>query len=64
VLAGIIPRAPLWMQRNGLEWLFRLSQEPRRMWRRYLATNSLFIILITREWLRYQFGPLTPKAER
>jgi N-acetylglucosaminyldiphosphoundecaprenol N-acetyl-beta-D-mannosaminyltransferase len=63
VLAGIIPRAPRWMQRSGLEWLFRLSQEPRRMWRRYLVTNSLFIILVIREWLRYQFR-LTPKPER
>lgn len=60
VLAGIIPRAPLWMQRNGLEWLFRLYQEPRRMWRRYLITNTLFILLILREWLRSRVGPATP----
>jgi N-acetylglucosaminyldiphosphoundecaprenol N-acetyl-beta-D-mannosaminyltransferase len=41
--AGTIKRAPLWVQRNGLEWLHRLISEPRRLWRRYLVTNSLFI---------------------
>jgi N-acetylglucosaminyldiphosphoundecaprenol N-acetyl-beta-D-mannosaminyltransferase len=41
--AGTLKRAPLWMQRNGLEWCFRLMQEPGRLWRRYLVTNSLFI---------------------
>jgi N-acetylglucosaminyldiphosphoundecaprenol N-acetyl-beta-D-mannosaminyltransferase len=54
VLAGLVPRAPLWMQRNGLEWLFRLLQEPRRMWRRYLVTNAVFIFLIFRELIRHQ----------
>ena len=34
--------APLWMQRWGLEWLFRLWFEPRRLWRRYLATNAIY----------------------
>ncbi len=43
VLAGWVRPAPMWMQRNGLQWLFRLSQEPRRMWRRYLVYNPLFI---------------------
>jgi N-acetylglucosaminyldiphosphoundecaprenol N-acetyl-beta-D-mannosaminyltransferase len=41
--AGTIARAPPWMQRNGLEWLHRLCSEPRRLWRRYLVTNTLFI---------------------
>ncbi len=41
--AETIVRAPLWMQRNGLEWLHRLCSEPRRLWKRYLVTNSLFI---------------------
>ena len=36
--------APVWMQRNGLEWLFRLLTEPRRLWRRYLVTNTIFLI--------------------
>ena len=52
VMAGAIPRAPLWMQRNGLEWFFRLLQEPGRMWQRYLVTNSLFIPLFLVEWVR------------
>jgi len=58
VLAGVIPRAPLWMQRNGLEWLFRLLQEPGRMWRRYLVTNTRFIILLMKEWIRYRVALL------
>lgn len=41
--AGTKKTAPEWMQRRGLEWLFRLSSEPTRLWRRYLVTNSLFI---------------------
>lgn len=42
--AGTIERAPLWMQRNGLEWLDRLLTEPGRLWKRYLVTNTLFVI--------------------
>lgn len=42
--AGTVARAPEWMQRNGLEWLHRLASEPRRLWRRYLVTNSAFIV--------------------
>lgn len=42
--AGTVPRAPLWMRRRGLEWLHRLLSEPRRLWRRYLVTNTLFIV--------------------
>lgn len=42
--AGTIKRAPLWMQRNGLEWLHRLCSEPGRLWKRYFVTNSLFIV--------------------
>jgi N-acetylglucosaminyldiphosphoundecaprenol N-acetyl-beta-D-mannosaminyltransferase len=41
--AGLKPQAPLWMQRNGLEWLFRLCKEPRRLWRRYLRNNPMFV---------------------
>lgn len=51
VLAGITRRAPLLMQRLGLEWLFRLLQEPRRLVRRYAVTNTAFIIMIARERL-------------
>lgn len=46
VVAGKVKRAPLWMQNNGLEWLYRVIQEPRRMWKRYLVTNSKFAWLL------------------
>ena len=42
--AGTMRRAPAWMQRSGLEWLHRLLSEPRRLWRRYLVTNSIFLV--------------------
>jgi N-acetylglucosaminyldiphosphoundecaprenol N-acetyl-beta-D-mannosaminyltransferase len=42
--AGTSRRAPLWMRQNGLEWLHRLASEPNRLWRRYLVTNSIFVI--------------------
>ena len=43
--AGTVKQAPGWMQNAGLEWLFRLIQEPKRLWKRYLLTNSMFIFL-------------------
>ena len=48
VVAGKSKRAPAWMQRAGLEWFFRLIQEPRRMWKRYLSTNSRFAWLLAK----------------
>jgi N-acetylglucosaminyldiphosphoundecaprenol N-acetyl-beta-D-mannosaminyltransferase len=45
-LTGRKPQAPRWMQRAGLEWLFRLLTEPRRLWRRYLINNPLFVALV------------------
>ena len=42
--AGKVKRAPRWMRDNGLEWLHRLASEPRRLWKRYLVTNSLFVV--------------------
>jgi len=51
--AGVIPQAPLWMQRIGLEWLFRLKTEPRRLWRRYLFHNPRFVFLATLELLKF-----------
>lgn len=51
VVAGVTRRAPLWMQRVGLEWFFRVLQEPRRMWKRYLITNTKFIVLALRDLL-------------
>ncbi len=52
--AGLKPQAPLWMQHSGLEWLFRLASEPRRLWRRYLINNPLFVlhVLLERAGLR------------
>lgn len=41
--AGTVERAPLWWQQHGLEWLYRLLKEPRRMWRRYIIGNALFL---------------------
>lgn len=49
--AGTLRRAPLWMQRCGLEWLYRLAKEPRRLWRRYLHTNSVFVLGALRQLL-------------
>jgi N-acetylglucosaminyldiphosphoundecaprenol N-acetyl-beta-D-mannosaminyltransferase len=49
--AGNIKLAPKWMQDYGLEWFFRLVQEPQRLWKRYLFTNSFFIYLFFKELL-------------
>ena len=49
--AGNIKQAPVWMQQNGLEWLYRLAKEPRRLWKRYLITNSFFIYLFIKKIL-------------
>jgi N-acetylglucosaminyldiphosphoundecaprenol N-acetyl-beta-D-mannosaminyltransferase len=46
--AGTLPQAPRWMQRRGLEWLYRLAREPRRLWRRYLSNNPRFVLRILR----------------
>ena len=56
ILAGVTKRAPIWMQRSGLEWLYRLIQEPRRMWSRYLYTNIIFIKLSLKAILQTRFG--------
>ena len=49
-LAGKTVRAPLWMQKSGLEWLWRLLHEPKRLWRRYLIGNARFLVIAWREW--------------
>jgi len=49
VVAGKVKRAPIWMQKYGLEWLYRIIQEPRRMWKRYLITNTTFAFLLLKE---------------
>lgn len=50
--AGVTRRAPRWMQRLSLEWLHRLLSEPGRLWRRYLTTNSLFLLAAARQLMR------------
>lgn len=47
--AGTVERAPLWWQRHGLEWLYRLLKEPKRMWRRYIIGNTLFLWNMAKE---------------
>jgi N-acetylglucosaminyldiphosphoundecaprenol N-acetyl-beta-D-mannosaminyltransferase len=54
--AGLVPQAPNWMQSLGLEWTFRLAQEPRRLWRRYVRYNPLFMRDFARQWLRERLG--------
>jgi N-acetylglucosaminyldiphosphoundecaprenol N-acetyl-beta-D-mannosaminyltransferase len=51
--AGLIPQAPGWMQRAGLEWTFRLAQEPGRLWRRYLRYNPRFVTGFARQYARH-----------
>jgi N-acetylglucosaminyldiphosphoundecaprenol N-acetyl-beta-D-mannosaminyltransferase len=55
-LAGRKPEAPVWMQRSGLEWCFRLATEPRRLWRRYLVGNSIFLWLLASKLVCRRFA--------
>jgi exopolysaccharide biosynthesis WecB/TagA/CpsF family protein len=57
--AGAVRRAPEWMNRIGLEWLYRLGKEPRRMWRRYLIGNPQFVVRVIRERLKKERMGLT-----
>lgn len=54
--AGLVPQAPAWMQRRGLEWAFRLRQEPRRLWRRYARHNPRFLTGFARQWASERRG--------
>ncbi len=54
--AGTLKQAPLWMQKAGLEWFFRFTHEPARLWKRYLYHNPRFVILSLLEQIRYWFG--------
>jgi N-acetylglucosaminyldiphosphoundecaprenol N-acetyl-beta-D-mannosaminyltransferase len=56
VLAGYVRRAPSWMQSAGLEWFWRLLMEPRKLWKRYLTTNSEFVWLAGREIVTRRLG--------
>jgi N-acetylglucosaminyldiphosphoundecaprenol N-acetyl-beta-D-mannosaminyltransferase len=62
ILAGITKRAPAAWQRWGLEWLYRVLQEPRRLGRRYLTTNVSFLLMTARELIR--LTPSTAPANR
>lgn len=57
VMAGVTRRAPRWMQQVGMEWFYRVLQEPRRMWKRYLVTNTTFIGLAVRDLAQSLFRP-------
>ncbi len=61
VVAGRTQRAPEFLSRHGGEWMYRLVQEPRRLWKRYLVTNSLFVALLAKEQLSQRFTHITPK---
>jgi len=65
LLAGTLPQAPPWMQRFGLEWLFRLCAEPLRLWRRYLLLNPAYLVLVAlqRIGLRHFSSQGRPPAE-
>lgn len=55
-VAGRVPRAPRWMSRAGLEWLYRLVREPRRLWRRYLVDDRRFVAVVWRAWRARRCG--------
>ena len=64
--SGLKRQAPRWMQRSGLEWLFRLLAEPRRLWRRYLRNNPLFVWDVLLQALglrRYEIGGTARRAK-
>jgi N-acetylglucosaminyldiphosphoundecaprenol N-acetyl-beta-D-mannosaminyltransferase len=52
VVAGTIKRAPVWVQKIGCEWMYRVAQEPRRMWKRYLVGNTMFMWLTAKEMVK------------
>lgn len=55
--AGLVSQAPAWMGRNGLEWLYRLSREPRRLWPRYVRYNPRFVAGFLRQYLEHRRNP-------
>lgn len=58
--AGTVKRAPLWVQHIGMEWLYRLASEPGRLWKRYLVTNTIFVVAAARQLYSGNRG-LTPE---
>jgi N-acetylglucosaminyldiphosphoundecaprenol N-acetyl-beta-D-mannosaminyltransferase len=65
MLAGQYQAAPVWLQRTGLEWVYRVLQEPRRLWRRYALHNSRFVVRFAWQWLahRLRHGPVATAGE-
>lgn len=62
--AGLLPQAPRWMQDRGLEWLYRLRQEPGRLWRRYVVLNPRYAVRVARQYLgRYPLDGGAPPRE-
>jgi N-acetylglucosaminyldiphosphoundecaprenol N-acetyl-beta-D-mannosaminyltransferase len=61
--AGKVRQSPAWLQRAGLEWLFRLAMEPRRLWRRYLWHNPRFVWTVAREEYERRFGATGRRTE-
>ena len=55
-MAGYVPRAPRLMQEAGLEWAWRLAMEPKKLWKRYLVTNSAFLALLGRTLATQRFA--------
>ncbi len=55
--AGLVPQAPRWMGRHGLEWTYRLAREPRRLWRRYARYNPRFVSAFARQYARHRRTP-------
>ncbi len=62
VLAGLVRRAPERWQRLGLEWLYRVKQEPRRLARRYLTTNTAFLVMLAGAWWRQRSAQLRART--
>lgn len=57
-ITGTLPQAPNWMQRRGLEWVFRLAAEPTRLWKRYMLLNPLYIAMVALQICGKQFSHL------
>jgi N-acetylglucosaminyldiphosphoundecaprenol N-acetyl-beta-D-mannosaminyltransferase len=61
--SGLKPEAPKWVQRSGFQWLFRLALEPRRLWRRYLVNNPMFLMRFVQQELRLKQYSLEPAGQ-
>jgi exopolysaccharide biosynthesis WecB/TagA/CpsF family protein len=56
VIAGTVPEAPFWMQRRGLEWFYRLANDPGRLWRRYVLLNPAYVCMVALQKLGWSFA--------